>query len=521
MKKFSATILVMLVLICTTFSASASSTIIGSFEIINVRDLLLNKESGVLAVQDHASQKYCLISADGIGLTDYLYTQVDHSGYGPYFKVSTGTDYYGLVDGMGNVVIPEQYAVIDYYSPRWQAGITVTECSSDSYDYKTFGSGEFYMIVSVDMYYEGTLVGTLSRSDYKSYCTAMGSYIRIQNRDGQYVFYDKTMKKSDYVTEYNSEYEYNYNTRQVFHVGSGQQAFTPGCTLTEDDVDKAYYEIGGEIRDLQGNVMFKTPYSVSAVIGDRIKVRDNNSGLYGMLDLQGNVIIPLEYEYLYEEYSTYGDHAYDFYPVKKNGKFGYVDVNGNANIFKYNEDIVHIGDLFSYVQDLDGSNILITAAAGELKQTYSQIRRMQSSSCPLIVVENEEGAVAVLDLSGNPIIPFTTEISDYYNVEISNDGSVICVRKGGYSDRTFVVYRLTHEYNGIGDMQAVVQSAAVPVSGGWTCLSCDAENNGNFCTNCGTPHPQEKTVLVCPNGDYVAPEGESPNFCPQCGAKLK
>lgn len=520
MKKLGAAILMVLVLICTAFSALADSAIVSSFEISNVRDLLLNEECNVMAAQDYATQKYCLISADGAVQTDFLYTQVDSSGYGPYFKVSTGTGYFGLVDGAGNVVVPEQYIVIDYYSTRWQAGINVTECSSDSYDYKTIGSNEFYMIVNVDMYYEGTLVGTLSRNDYTSYCTAMGSYIRIKNRDGQYIFYDKTMKKSDYATETSSEYEYNYSTRQVFHVGSGQEAFTAGCTLTADDVDKKYYEVGGEIRDLQGNVKFTTPYSVSAIIGDRVKVRDNNSGLYGMLDIQGNVIIPLEYQYIYEAYSTYGDHAYDYYPVKKDGKFGYVDLNGNVMMTKYNEDVVRIGDLFSYVRDLDGSNILITAAKGELEQTYSEIYRTQSSSCPLIVVENEEGAVAVLDLGGNQVIPFTKEISDCYNVEISHDGSVLCARMGGYSDRKFVVYRLTHEYNGIGGMQAAVQSAA-PTLEGWTCPNCSANNNGNFCTNCGTSRPQEKTVLACPNGDYVAPEGEYPNFCPQCGTKLK
>ena len=46
----------------------------------------------------------------------------------------------------------------------------------------------------------------------------------------------------------------------------------------------------------------------------------------------------------------------------------------------------------------------------------------------------------------------------------------------------------------------------------WTCDSCQAVNNGKFCTNCGSPKPDNGT-WVCPN----CSSENSGNFCSNCG----
>lgn len=54
----------------------------------------------------------------------------------------------------------------------------------------------------------------------------------------------------------------------------------------------------------------------------------------------------------------------------------------------------------------------------------------------------------------------------------------------------------------------------------WTCPQCRTENNGKFCSNCGTPKPNDKPKLEmkCAEcGETVDLANGIPKFCPHCG----
>lgn len=50
---------------------------------------------------------------------------------------------------------------------------------------------------------------------------------------------------------------------------------------------------------------------------------------------------------------------------------------------------------------------------------------------------------------------------------------------------------------------------------GWACPECKAENNGNFCTNCGTKKPADNGNWACPS----CKTENAGNFCSNCGTK--
>ena len=52
--------------------------------------------------------------------------------------------------------------------------------------------------------------------------------------------------------------------------------------------------------------------------------------------------------------------------------------------------------------------------------------------------------------------------------------------------------------------------------GGWTC-SCGAVNTGKFCSECGTPKPEDPKKRFCGNCGAQLSEGQK--FCPECGTK--
>ena len=53
-----------------------------------------------------------------------------------------------------------------------------------------------------------------------------------------------------------------------------------------------------------------------------------------------------------------------------------------------------------------------------------------------------------------------------------------------------------------------------PEQGGWTC-SCGEKNSGAFCSACGKPKPEPAKCGKC---GYTPEPGETPKFCPECGA---
>ncbi|MDT8347302.1 MAG: WG repeat-containing protein, partial [Flavobacteriaceae bacterium] len=62
------------------------------------------------------------------------------------------------------------------------------------------------------------------------------------------------------------------------------------------------------------------------------KVQDKNTKMYGIIDLNGNYIVPPEYTYISNDY-----YKSDYIFVRKpNSNFGYIDFKGNQVIdFKY------------------------------------------------------------------------------------------------------------------------------------------------------------------------------------------
>ena len=447
MRRFLCGVLVLCLMFTLGAQAAAETQAVKTATLTDVYDLVLNKSSKVLAVQGRSSGLYRLVGTDGNDITGEIYTDV--RAQGSFFEISSGNGR-GLVDGAGNVLIPEKYVDIVYISPRWYAGVNVVESSADNFDYKSndWNTNEttFFLITSVDIYYRGQVAGSLGRERWSDYAYAYGDYLYLRDREGIWHYYNKELSESGYSIGSSSEYESDYNGN-VTHRGSGQKAFIQGCTLKADEVKQAYFEINGKIVDLQGNILFSTPYSVRKVHNRYVFVQDNNTNKYGVLDMQGNLCVPFDYDRLnsYDDSDT--AFEYGIFQAEKNGKIGYVNAQGKETTeFKYSSSVVSAGFLFSSIRDLEGNYIIICGGYGELPETYPEVGSgATSSSRPIITLKNKNGEVGVLDVYGKIVIPFTPKVTDAYNVSMSDDGSVIVVQEGGYSDRTYSVYQVTFD----------------------------------------------------------------------------
>lgn len=481
LRSIGAMLLTVMLLVSLVPTGLAQSTVASSLE-IEARDISFNKVNNMMAVLKVDADHYVLMDAAGNELTTAPYTYMDEEE--GFFKVmaSEDTNGTGLIDAAGNEVLPMQYGDVECISDRWLLGVVLTEATSENYDYKSFWGNGFYLVDHYDLYFGNKLVGAFERTAY-DYASAYGNYIFIKDRDGNYTAYDSEMNQSAYEFSYPGEYDEDYSSGTVYHIASNQQAFTADCTLTADDVERSIWYAKGTFYDLQGNVLFEEQNrydTVNEFKGDYARVKLN--GYYGLIDREGNEVVPCEYDQIYcnDEFLASG-----YQVVVKDGKLGYVNTKGEVTCdFTYGESNGSSSSSpFNQIKNLDGNIILLSGAIGELPEQYKEASRSFVDTCPVAAVVNAEDLGGVIDLQGKVVVPFDAAYDSTYDLTISNDGSVILGSRGS---RMYTVYTIAHE-------AASLEAAAA----------------------------DEAAALVCTNCSYAPAEGETPNFCPECGTKFE
>ncbi len=485
-----------------------------------------DSDGPLIAYRYNDKNNYVLIDTQGNVLSqEYGYINSNYSDvHGLYIVESdTGVHDEGCIDSSGNVVIPLEYADISVVSDRWMYGIKLVPSTEEDQDYtytiygRTENTKEYYRIDTVDFFFDREKVGTLNRSEFgNSTVTAYGAYIMVTNRAGYRVFYNNKMEKSPYQPEYSGEFDSSYKngTTTYIHCGSGEKAFVPEFTVPLEDLGNPYVYDKAVLYDAHGNVVFNAMQnydSIRSFKGGYAVVRMNSKS--GLIDLTGKEVIPVVYDDL--GYSEEEPLKYGCISAVKDGKFGFVDANGNVTCdFVYSNDIVRNRVTFGSVQNLDGTIIVLSGLAGELPEHYAEVDFQGYQGSYAFVATTTEGERGIVDIYGNTLVPFS---SDYTQLDVNAEGTIAIAGFGNYQWR---IYTLSHD-----EVQAVPDETQVPAvseDGSWTCTNGHAGNTGKFCSECGEPRPEmpQEALTSCPNCNYEFPEGTNPKFCPECGTKL-
>ena len=458
---------------------------------VTARSMDLNRISNTFAYRGENDSYYQVLDADGTALTekDTGYRSMSiNSSYG-FYKVEVssedGVHDEGLLDGRGKLLVPAVYADVDVVSDRWQVGIKLTPCEADDKDYtfSNWSTGEklFFRVDTADFYFDGKLAGTLPRTDYGS-ATAYGAYVAVRNQAREVTFYNSSMEASPRPADGSGEYDEEYANRvsTFYHQGSGQVAFVPECTLKAEDVDDPYLYRDGTVYDLQGNALFTTARKY-----DTVRTFRNGYALvrlerkYGLIDLQGNEVIPPEYDDL-------GGYSYDnllqfgYISAVKDEKIGFLDAQGKETAgFTYAANAARDRSTFAEIKNLDGTVIVLSAAVGELPEHYAEVTFPSSSGCKAFVAKNAQGQLGVVDLYGVTQVPF----GDYRSVSVSLDGTLALVNTGS---REYTVYHLE-----VKEPPVTEKAPDQPADDGtWTCENGHSGNTGKFCPECGAARPE-------------------------------
>ena len=408
----------------------------------------INWGADTLSYKSSDSKFYMVIDRDGNPLTPDIYTDLYADSSTGYYKAfvqsDDGVHCRGILNSEGKVLVPPEYMKIEIISPRWQLGVkgVLTNSENGDLSFTNYDTNQknFYRIDIIDFYFDGNLVGSLTREQYSlDTATAYGSYIRVKDFSGNRVFYNNKMEASPYTpqTTY-SEYDEIYNKKtgqySYIHNGSGQEAFVPDCTLKNDEVENPYLYNRGAMYDLQGNVVFQTEHIYDRVDKFKNGYFDVRIGkLHGMIDETGKEIIPVEYErFSYTDFPFYRGYI----GAVKNGKFGFIDKNGAETCeFVYSENIVKDSYTFATVKNLDGRQIVLSAAVGEFPMQYSSIESVKLDDSLAIYVQKADGEESLIDIYGNTVFPW----GNYRSIELNHDSTIALVSE---DYRSFKIYHL-------------------------------------------------------------------------------
>lgn len=508
-------------------------------------------------------------SKDGYVLTDifgnpisesYAYIHTVPSGL-PFFEANMGTDPINdsvVLDLQGNVISEDRYGRIYYLSEKWYVGL-VLEPVTDGTDEFGIVGGPDCGIQRADLYYQGNRVASLNREKYGS-PTAHGDYLymsydMIQERgiDGVYDLNGTFSEKEVSLIGSGVEYEWVLSEQCMYHIGTGQRAFTPGCTLRKEEVkDCLLYDGQGNVLDLQGNVVLFLPEKPKVSFPQKLTLYGGRYFVINAAVAEGDYLCDLEKGILY--------NAQEFYGVETMAQTGYVLCKSDDNVFSYvnvSGEVTAQGfvttalprrhSLFQWKENNEtGKYTIFTALEGQLKEEYDNVYIGLYSSAKIVAVK-KDGKWGAIDLHGNTVIDFVHKTlyvcSDTsYAIGQVMDTNKLTLYKLIDVDLEREAAAAAEEARIIEEMQRAEEEARLAEeairqaeeearraeeearlaeeaarqeaeSKWWHCDACNRDNDMNFCPGCGAKKPVK---LVCSGCGYE-PEAQDFRFCPQCG----
>lgn len=426
-----------LVLMLAVASVASAVTLTPVLE--NVRRPDYVDESEFIIAQDADSRLYGVYNTAGEVVVPFEYGYMDDEKFGHFEVINEeGLNNHALVNGKGEKVIDFQYAAFEIISPKYCAAVTLEPTDGEVYDYAGgfAGNGEHYLVTAYDIYdlTTGSRLGSLERSQYER-AAAHGDYLWVEDREGNIAVYDSTLARQDVQAKYLTS-AYETVSGDCVAISNGQVVLE-NCSSVSEDSDTQTLRVWRDgkvgLCDLNGNMLIPAEYDSVGIV--RLGYAPVEQGdLYGLYDINaGKLVVPCQYTDV--PYTMAGGIArYEcngYVLVQQDEKYGFCDLNGNVTCeIKYAKNAVTLHGASFSVTDMDGSLYLVAADGVQTKlEGVTEINKYSGGLGDLLIATKGDKS-GVIDWHGEEVLPF--EYASY-DLSITDSGSAVIVDETVYA----------------------------------------------------------------------------------------
>ena len=394
-----------------TAMADPSVTQVGSVENASVIE-----GTNLLCIE--GSDGCALATLDGTEITDEVYYRSMTYGYNMISAYKYGgadeTNANGVLSLDGQEIVPFVYGDIKLQNKHWVLAYKLTQATADNYDYQAFIGDGYWLIDTVDVYYvddagAAALKGSFPRANFDG-ANAYGDYINIEDRaTGKATMYDGEW--NEIATDLNGSYD------------------TGDVNTTNFEI---YRENGQQgVKDLDGNVIMAPSFQYVYDFEDGY-ARVSTGEKEGLIDEQGNVVVPAEFDRVNKSYNVPANENSDswssgyvcegYISVENENKIGWVANGQLTSAPNYAKDAMDVAGASAILTNPDSTTVIVAADGVETPVSYDTIRALSFGSGILYEVADADYKKGVIDWHGNEILP-----CQYDDVALTGDGQHLIV----------------------------------------------------------------------------------------------
>lgn len=338
---------------------------------------------------------YALMALDGTQLTEPVYLGFEYQdGWILTAQNVNGSVQYGLLSQEGMEIIPCMYQELEVLNENWAVGYLLTadgtEADNDFYDY----DGNYYHITEATIYHIGEteLSSVTLTRDQIADVEAEEDYLNVQDRTtGAVTTYDSTftaVASASYISDFANLSARSAHARKL-----------------EDSTGYSIFDYD-----------FPDGYSIALSYS-------NGDTLYGVTDMNGNIVVPVEYDDVMAYYSEDRHYwANGYFAVEQDGMVGYVTEGGQVTCEpKYLKDNFYNEGMAGYYRAEDGTRILVSADGVETTGYANSLSGMGGGLFWQTADSNYN--YRLVDWHGNVLF------ENYVSADVTTDGKFIIVQQ--------------------------------------------------------------------------------------------
>lgn len=353
-----------------------------------------------LLVATNDGWKYAIMDVTDRQLTKPQFDRYVECDDGWLLVTDAETQKQGVLSQSAQVVVPCEYDKVDVLDTKWIIAYSFQPGTESDYDFENYMDESYYQIATAKIFYiNGDAVSSVEITrDQLADAEAEGDYLNIEDRTtGLTTTYDGTFSpvaSTDYVSDFG-----DFSYEMVRYHQMADKIAHDVRTFGDDGYVEAY--------DYDGENFF-----------------------YGIVDYNGEEIIPFEYDrinYIYSSGQRYFNNR-GYFCVEKDEMIGYVKKGGEISCeIKYASDNFYNYGMSGVYQQDDGT-YLIVSADGVESGPYEDSPRAGVRGL-LYRVYNDDYEYVIVDWHGNEIVNGAescsfSESGKYILIQMDYDGPV-------------------------------------------------------------------------------------------------